>query len=115
MSRIVSIHEYILKPNVDGDQFERAIKGAKDKRLLDLPGLVSITFVKGIRGERLNHYAAIWIYESEDAWANLWGSVDQPLNKKDYPKNWQIWEDQILAPFLDQVPDRITFTAYKEV
>ena len=115
MSKIVSVHEYVLKPNVDSDQFERVIKDAKDKGLLALTGLESITFVKGIRGDRLNHYAAVWIYESEDAWAHLWGPADHPRAKNDYPPTWKIWEDDILAPFLDQDPDKITFTTYREI
>jgi hypothetical protein len=115
MSKIVSIHEYVLKPNVDLDHFERVIKDAEDKGVLALPGLDSITFVKGIRGDRHNHYAVIWIYETEEAWAYLWGPVDQPRVKNDYPPPWKIWEDEILAPFLDRDPDKITFTTYKEI
>jgi hypothetical protein len=115
VSKIISVHEYVLKPNVDSDHFEQAIKDAKDNKVLALSGLESITFVKGIRGDRYNHYAAIWIYESEEAWANLWGPVDQPRPKKDYPPKWKIWENEILAPFIDRDPDLITFTTYRDI
>jgi hypothetical protein len=45
----------------------------------------------------------------------LWGSLESPHHKHDYPQRWQVWEDEILAPFLTQAPGTITFTAYEEV
>ncbi|NIO09828.1 MAG: hypothetical protein GTO40_18210 [Deltaproteobacteria bacterium] len=115
MPRIISIHEYILKPGVDEKDFERAIRQAQDRGLLRLPGLVEHRIVKGIRGSRCGCYAAIWVYESRKAWERLWGKPDRPPTKKDYPESWKVWEDQVLAPFLSQDPDRINFTAYEEV
>ncbi|NIR47326.1 hypothetical protein GWO43_02475 [candidate division KSB1 bacterium] len=115
MPKVITIHEYILKPEADEKQFERAILEARDSGLLKLPGLTAYHFVKGLRGARKGSYTAIWIYESREAWEKVWGKPDNPPSKQDYPENWKIWEDQVLAPFLSQDPDTITFTAYEEL
>ena len=115
MPRVISVHEYVLKPGVDVDQFEHAILEARDRGLFELPGLVECVFVKGIRGTRKDQYAAIWIYASERAWIDLWGPVGQPRSKDDYPPTWKTWEDDVLAPFLDRNPDEIIFTSYMEI
>ncbi len=109
------MHEYVLRSNVDLDQFEQAVLDARDKGILEIAGLERVAFVRGIRGERHNLYAAIWFYESKEAWESLWGPVDQPHAKHDYPQAWRVWEDEILAPFLDRDPDKITFTTYMEI
>jgi len=49
-----------------------AILCAKARGLLRLPGLVEYYLVKGIRGFRHGLYAAVWIYESKEAWESLW-------------------------------------------
>ena len=114
MSKVISIHEYILKPGVSERGFVKAILNAKERGLLRLPGLVDYYLVKGIRGFRYGLYAAVWIYESKEAWESLWGPIDKPINKADYPENWKIWENEVLIPFLDQDPDKIKFTSYQE-
>ncbi len=115
MSLIISIHEYELKPGVDEEEFEKAFHSAKEKGLFNLPGLKEYHLIKGIRGDRKNKYAAIWIYESEDAWEKLWGPVGEPKSKDEYPDEWKRWEDEILSEFLITEPDKITFTSYKDV
>jgi hypothetical protein len=115
MPTVISIHEYVLKPGVDGRQFEDALRTAQDRGLFRLPGLLAYHVVKGIKGTRQGHYTAIWIYESREAWEALWGPVEQPRKKHEYPANWQVWEDEILAPLLSQDPDAITFTSYEEL
>ncbi len=115
MSKVISIHEYILKPGVKEEQFESAILSAKERGLLNLPGLVEFYFVKRISGSRHGLYAAVWVYESKEAWERLWGPVDNPLSKEDYPENWKVWENEVLSPFLDQDPDKIKFTSYQEL
>ncbi len=115
MPKIISVHEYVLRPGVDEIQFENAIQKAHKSGLLKLPGLVEYKFVKGIKGSRKGYYAAIWVYESRQAWEKLWGSAENPRKKQDYPENWKVWEDEVLAPFLSQDPDRIEFTAYEEL
>ncbi|KPK82449.1 MAG: hypothetical protein AMS25_02405 [Gemmatimonas sp. SM23_52] len=115
MAKIVSIHEYHLKPGVETEQFEQALREASQRGLFELPGLVKHRFLKGIRGSRRGEYAALWVYESRAAWERLWGPVYRPRPKHDYPDNWRIWEDEVLAAFLDRDPDRIRFTAYEEL
>jgi hypothetical protein len=111
-SQVISIHEYELEPSVEGAQFERAFKEAEARGLFELPGLLQYHFVKGIRGVRRGKYAVIWVYESKQAWEGLWGPVDQPIPKSKYPDNWLTWENEVLAPFLRQDPDAISFTSY---
>lgn len=113
--RVFGIHEYVLKPGVDEREFERAIRQAEKRGLLRLPGLVDHYLLKGLKGHRRGHYAAIWVFESREAWESLWGSPDHPLGKQDYPANWKVWEDEVLAALLDRDPDAITFTDYEEL
>ena len=115
MNRVISVHEYNLKPGVDEQRFENAILDAKKRALLGLPGLVDYFLVKGIRGFRNGKYTAVWVYESIEAWENLWGPINKPISKADYPQNWHVWENEVLQPFLDQDPDKIKFTAYQEL
>lgn len=113
MPKVISVHEYVLKPDSDHQEFENALLRARERGLLQLPGLVDYFLMKGIRGYRKGAYAAIWIYESEEAWARLWGPVGQLIPKERYPESWIAWENQVLAPFLAQDPDQIHFTSYK--
>jgi hypothetical protein len=113
MPHIISIHEYVLRPGVEPQQFEQALASAHTRGLLQLPGLVAYHFVKGLRGERRGGYAAVWVYDSRAAWERLWGAPESPRTQDEYPDNWRQWEEEVLAPFLSQDPDRITFTAYE--
>ena len=114
MARIISIHEYQLKPESDAEQFEQAIRSAESRGLLRLPGLVAHHFIKGIKGARHGAYAAVWVYESREAWEQIWGTLEHPRSPQEYPENWKTWEE-LLAPFLAQRPDAIRFTAYEEL
>jgi hypothetical protein len=115
MSKVMSVHEYVLLPGIDERRFEQSIRQARERGLLRLPGLLEHHFLKGIKGSRNGCYAAIWIYESREAWERLWGTPDHPRRRQDYPENWKIWEEEVLAPFLSLDPDRIVFTAYEEL
>jgi len=115
MGRIISIHEYDLKPEVTPEQFERLLCDAEARGLLRLPGLIAHHFVKGAKGARRGAYAAVWIYESREAWERLWGSAEQPRPPEEYPEAWKIWEGECLAPVLADHPDAIRFTAYEEL
>jgi len=115
MTKVISIHEYSLKSSVNEIEFEKALRNTHIHGLLRLPGLETYYFVKGIRGERKGKYTAIWIYRSREMWEKLWGSLENPIKKVDYPKNWKVWEDEVLAPFLDCDPDQITFVSYQEI
>ena|SRR5215813_3871716 len=75
MGRVVSIHEYELKPGINVEQFEQVLRDAEARGLLLLPGLVAHYFVKGAKGVRRGGYAAVWIYESREAWEHLWAAL----------------------------------------
>jgi hypothetical protein len=115
MRKGISIHEYLLKPDVSPDQFEDAVREAERRGLLTLPGLMGYHFVRGIKGSRTLQFTAIWVYESRNAWEALWGTVDMPNRKHEYPTNWQEWEDVILASLLTQDPDTISFNSHEEL
>ena len=115
MARVVSIHEYQLKPDADRIAFERAFRNAEERGLFGLPGLIEHDFLKGLKGAQQAGYSAIWIYESQEAWEMLWGPLECPVQPPEYPEKWKIWENEILAPFLTQHPDRIRFTSYEEL
>jgi hypothetical protein len=115
MVKVISVHEYVLKPSVEEGSFKRAGQEAEERGLFQLPGLVGYHMLKGIKGSRIGCYAAIWIYEDRQAWEKLWGSPDHPKDRDEYPVNWRIWEDEILSSFLIHKPDQIQFTAYEEL
>ncbi|MBV8189036.1 MAG: hypothetical protein JOY64_09275 [Alphaproteobacteria bacterium] len=115
MARVISIHEYELRPGVTSAEFERALAEAERQRLFELPGLREHLFVRGLKGSRAGCYAAIWIYESRAAWEALWGPLGAPRAPVNYPPNWKVWENTILAPLLAEHPDTIRFTSYEEV
>jgi hypothetical protein len=115
VGRVISVHEYELRTGVADADFERALRDAERRGLFDLPGLVGHHFLKGLKGARRGAYAAIWIFESRQAWERLWGTPEAPHSPADYPENWKIWETVILAPLLAQDPDTIRFTSYQEV
>lgn len=54
----------------------------------------------------------MWIYESRSAWAAVWGPVDDPVPKSEYPDEWLTWEDELLGPILAADPDTIEYTSY---
>ena len=115
MAKVISVHEYELKPGVQEAAFERALHDADRRGLFDLPGLAEHHFLRGLKGARRGAYAAIWIFESRQAWEKLWGPVGSPRPAAEYPESWKIWENTILAPLLAQDPDTIRFTSYEEV
>lgn len=115
MAKVISVHEYELKPGVLEADFERALHDAERRGLLNLPGLAGHHFLRGLKGARRGAYAAIWIFESREAWERLWGPPEAPRPAAEYPEKWKAWENEVLAPLLTQDPDRIRFTSYEEV
>ena len=112
---ITSIHEYELAADTTASGFEKAIQDAESRGLFELPGLIGYEFLRGVKGERTDQYTAIWRYESQTAWRELWGPIDDPLPKSEYPDKWNVWEDKLLAPLLAEDPDEISFTSYEVV
>jgi hypothetical protein len=115
MARIISIHEYDLTPGADPARFEQALREAEARGLFALPGLTAYYFVRGVKGARHAAYAAVWVYESREAWERLWGTLEHPRGPEEYPEKWTIWEEELLAPILSGHPDSIRFTAYEEL
>src|SRR5262245_50793046 len=114
IARVISVHEYDLRPGSDPGEFERVVRRAEAAGLLRLPGLLGHYFVRGRKGLRRDRYAAVWIYESRDSWERLWGSTEAPRSPEHCPENWKIWAREVLAPFLVHDPDAIPFTTYEE-
>jgi heme-degrading monooxygenase HmoA len=112
---VISVHEYELKPGVQAADFERALRDAEHRGLLELPGLCEHHFLRGVKGARRGAYAAIWVFESREAWEKLWGRPDTPHPPSRYPEQWRVWENEVLAPFLARDPDTIRFTSYEEI
>lgn len=110
---IVSIHHYELAESTTPDEFDAAVHEAAQRGLFDLPGLVDWRFLRGLRGSREGRFAAMWVYEDRQAWQALWGPVDDPASKDDYPDEWRTWEDEILAPLITEDPDEIVHTAFE--
>jgi hypothetical protein len=115
MKMIWSLHEYDILKTASEMEFEKAILRARENGLVHLPGLREIHFLKGIRGQRREKYAALWGYESFNTWNQNWGPLHDPRKKENYPENWKIWENEILDPFLKGDPDDISFTTYQEL
>ena len=113
MAKVISVHEYVLKPTVDEKSLVRAFQEAEKRGLFRLPGLLGYHILKGIKGLRRGCFAAIWVYEDRQAWERLWGPPEHPKEKKDYPEEWREWE-KTLSSFLTDDPDEIQFTAYEE-
>lgn len=112
-SRVVSVHEYVLKPTVDREAFIRDVRRAEQRGLLDLAGLEEHYLLQGLRGTRVDEFAAVWIYESQEAAAALCGPPNDPKSPEEYPEMWKEWENDVLDPFLVGDPDDIDFTAYR--
>ena len=60
MAKVISVHEYELKPGVQDADFERALHDAERRGLLDLPGLTAHHFLRGLKGARRGAYTPIW-------------------------------------------------------
>jgi hypothetical protein len=52
MARIISVHEYDLKPGSNPAQFEQALRDAEARGLFDLPGLNGPSLRKGCEGRK---------------------------------------------------------------
>jgi hypothetical protein len=112
---VVSVHEYELAEGIDGSDLEAAVAAAERRDLFDLPGLVDYRFLRGIKGDRADGYAAVWTYESRAAWESLWGPPDDPKPPAEYPASWREWETDLLGPLLATDADDVRFTSYETV
>jgi hypothetical protein len=113
---ITSVHHYKLAESAKPADFHDAVETAVSRELFEnVPGLVDYQLCHGIKGERTGEFAAIWTYESVEAWTDVWGPVDDPVPKSEYPDEWLTWEDDLLEPILADDPDEIEYTTYEVV
>ena len=113
---ITSIRHYELAESAEPADFHDAVETAVIRGLFErIPGLVDYRILRGIRGDRAGEFAAIWTYEREERWTAVWGPVDDPVPKTEYPDAWLVWEDELLEPILSGDPDRIEHTSYEAV
>jgi len=111
---ILSIHHYELAASAEPADFHSAVEEAISRELFErIPGLVDYHIGQGIKGAREGKFAAVWLYESREAWEDVWGPVDDPVPKAEYPDAWLVWEDELLDPVLSEDPDSIEYTSYK--
>lgn len=112
-SRVFSLHYYRLKDGVSRQSLTAAFDQAKAEGLFDLPGLSGGYILWGLKGRDAGQPAALWIYESYEAWAALWGPPDDPIGQDKYPSRWVRWERELLAPLLSEDPDRVPLTSFE--
>lgn len=111
---IVSVHHYELAETATPADFRDAVDEAVSRGVFEaIPGLVDYQFMQGIKGSRTEKFAAVWTYESRAAWTDVWGPVDEPVPKPEYPDEWRVWEDELLDPLLAEDPDTIDYTSYE--
>lgn len=106
---IYAIHEHELKAGVDVTQYERDVATAIAQ--MNIPGLLAAHHLHGWRGVRADRYAVLWIFESEAAILENFGTPDQQR----WPPAWEHYENGVLAPYLDRHPDTIAYTDYRQV
>lgn len=113
---VVSVHHYELAESATASDFRDAVSEAVDRDLFEaVPGLIDYRIGRGVRGARTGSFAAVWIYESRDAWTDVWGPVGDPVSKAEYPEPWLTWEDELLEPVLTEDPDAIEYTSYEVI
>ena len=52
MVRMISIHEYDLRPGSGAERFEQAFRAAEARGLFELPGLTAPSFREGREGRK---------------------------------------------------------------
>ena len=112
MKRIFAIHEYELMNDVVPQEFELVMKNTLMSAELDMPGLESRHLLKGYKAERKGKYAVLWIFKSQQALEELFGTEHQP---KRGPSNFVNYDDKVLSKFLRRPADKILFTDYWEL
>jgi hypothetical protein len=113
---ITSVHHYELAESAEPADFHEAVEEALSRDLFEsIPALVDYQILRGIRGERTDEFAAVWMYESIEAWTEVWGPIGEPVPKTEYPDEWLTWEDDLLDPILAEDPDKIEYTSYEVI
>lgn len=76
--RIFAIHEYELRHDTDSQEFESVLNDSLLSKELDMPGRESRHLLKGYKGERKIKYMVMWIFKSQEALAELFGTEEKP-------------------------------------
>ncbi len=111
---MISVHEYELAPGKTREGFARVVRTAEERGLFRIEGLEGHMFLQGVRGAGAGKPAALWRWESHEAWVELWGPAGDPKPPAQYPERWREWE-ALLDPLLSEEPDEIRFTSYREL
>ncbi len=106
---IYAIHEHELRPAVDIARYENDVAAALQQ--MKVPGLLQAVHLKGFGGKRTDRYAVIWIFEDATALTRNFGTSEQ----RKFPADWLYYENEILAQYLDRVPDTIDYTDYHTI
>jgi len=114
MNKIFSLHIYPLKKGIRADDFHRIVLEYLEREFAGFPGLLEWTLLNGIKGEHEGKYGILWVYSSRTSWERIWGPVDHPKTREDYPSQWKSWET-FLSTLLDREPDKILFTTFEQV
>lgn len=111
---MISVHEYELAPGTTREDFVEVVRTAEARGLFDIEGLRDHEFLLGVRGAGKGELAALWRWESRQAWEEVWGPVGDPKPPAEYPERWREWE-ALLGPLLSDDPDEIRFTSYRRL
>lgn len=107
--KVYTVHEHNLRSSADRAAYETAIGQAIQE--LRIPGLLHAYHLKAFKGKRQGAYAVLWIYENRDAIIQNFGTPENPK----WPEAWLHYENEVLAPFIDEHPDKIRFSAYEVI
>jgi 4-alpha-glucanotransferase len=109
MKTVYALHEHDLLPSANKRDYEAKVGEAIKKLRVD--GLLNAYHLKGFKGERQGKYAVLWIFASEEAIVQNFGTPENPK----WPEEWLHYENEVLAPFIDRHPDKINFSDYHVV
>ncbi len=107
--KVYAIHEHNLRSSANKVAHETQIGEAIKN--LRVPGLLRARHLKAFKGKRQGSYAVLWIFESEDAIVQNFGTPENPK----WPADWLHYENGVLAQFIDEHPDKIDFSDYEAI
>ena len=107
--RVYAIHEHNLKASADRSAYEAAIGRAIQE--LRIPGLLHGRHLKAFKEKREGEYTVLWVFENKEAIEQNFGTPENPK----WPEAWLWYENELLAPYIEEHPDKISFTDYEEL
>lgn len=103
---VFALHEHELKPGCNHELYVQEVGAVLGK--MQVPGLLHAYHLKCFKGTRAGRYAVLWIFESQQAIEDNFGTLDKPR----WPADWLFYENEILAKYLICHPDKIRFADY---